>query len=120
MKLEVGQYVRTRCSGILPLLSEDKEHYYFGKNRNNIKYCCLKEDLERSLVIGYEPSYNIIDLIEAGDYVNNSVVVKDSNEKLFVHNTGLIYDNNMYIPLENITIRSIVTKEQFEAMQYVI
>ena len=67
-------------------------------------------------------SYNIIDLIEGGD-----ILVDDTNRKLevllidnelMVRNTGLIYDNNYYLPIKSIVIKSIVTKEQFVSMKY--
>lgn len=62
-------------------------------------------------------SPQIIDLIKIGDYVNGSKVTKLKDE-LVIMNTGLIYDNNLYIPIKNITIKSIVTKEMFEQMEY--
>lgn len=70
-------------------------------------------------IIG-QPSYNIIDLIEVGDYVNG-------------HKISLVYNHQVYsddyefnsvegefnrIHFENDDIKSIVTKEQFESMQY--
>lgn len=45
------------------------------------------------------------------------ILVHRLNE-LMVKNTGLIYDNNYYLPIKNITIKEIVTKEQFEKMSY--
>ena len=53
-------------------------------------------------------SPNIIDLIEVGDYVNGEKVT-NINGILYVKNIGA---------LEEINIKSIVTKEQFEAMEY--
>lgn len=67
-------------------------------------------------------SYNIIDILEEGD-----ILVDDTNRKLeillidnelMVRNAGLIYDNNYYIPIKSIAIKSVVTKEQFEQMAY--
>lgn len=129
MKLEVGMYVRTKKGSIAKILGIDIFEEGKGLDISNLEavyFDNIVNDISKDIYRGCfnevfreaKASYNIIDLIEIGDYVNNSVVVKDSNGKLFVHNTGLIYDNNMYIPLENITIRSIVTKEQFEAIGY--
>lgn len=53
-------------------------------------------------------SPNIIDLIEVGDYVNGNKVT-DINGIIYVKDVGF---------LEEIEIKSIVTKEQFEAMEY--
>lgn len=63
----------------------------------------------------YKPkaSYNIIDLIEVGDYVNGYKVdfVQDGYV-VFNHNHP--YQLNIY-PKD---IKSIITKEQFESMSY--
>lgn len=130
MKLEVGMYVR------------GKYYNYRGKigkiikNYNNDLEIAYKDGILKtstSLFIDdnfdingqqYVASFDIMDLIKAGD-----IIVNGSNEKLevflidnelMVRNTGLIYDNNYYLPIKNITIKSIVTKEQFEQMSYKI
>lgn len=61
-------------------------------------------------------SENIIDLIEEGDYVNG-VEVEEINDKEI-----MLVDTRLWIDKEvaNRLIESIVTKEQFEAMKYVI
>lgn len=70
-------------------------------------------------IIG-EPSFNPIDLIEVGDYVNGykviSIGINDNhkNVELYVANQG-----NDELVLEQ-DIKSIVTKEQFESMEYKI
>ena len=73
------------------------------------------KDFSRGNIIKSSP--NIIDLIEVGDYVNGNVV-KELNNELVIMNTGLIYDNNLYLSIKQIDIKSIVTKEQFESMEY--
>ena len=61
-------------------------------------------------------SYNLIDLIEEGDYVNGCLVIKDIKGELrFIDNE---YRVMRYV--KNNEIKSIVTKEQFETMKYVI
>lgn len=70
-----------------------------------------------------EPSYNPIDLIEVGDYVNglriNSITEVDKN-----NDVRLVWHLNTYgdddISFSNEEIKSIVTKEQFESMKYVV
>ena len=42
------------------------------------------------------------------------------DNELMVRNTGLTYDNNYYLPIKNITIKSIVTKEQIEQTAYMV
>lgn len=61
-------------------------------------------------------SYNIIDLIEEGDYVNGYKVL---NVLDFIDNSKMlslekIYDSN----IANEDIKSIVTKEVFKSMEY--
>ena len=56
----------------------------------------------------FKTSYNLIDLIEAGDYVNGVEVIEIKNNK--------IYFNDYLEEPEN--IESIVTKEQFNSMKY--
>ena len=104
MKLEVGMYARTLdgiCEvrevindGVMSRFVNEYGNVYFG----NDMMC--------------NPSFNIIDLIEVGDYVNGSEVT--SIEK----NRWLAFGNNdWYIPNSG-GIKSIVTKEQFESMSY--
>lgn len=61
-------------------------------------------------------SPNIIDLIEVGDYVNGCLV-SEIKDKWLILNYA---DIETYEQLErkNENIKSIVTKEQFERMQY--
>lgn len=60
-----------------------------------------------------EPSFDIIDLIEDGDYVNGYKVD-------FVQNNEIIFNHNHPTKLNIFTkdIKSIVTKEAFKNMSY--
>lgn len=72
-------------------------------------------------------SYDIIDILEKGDYVNGSRVVKincnfeyvddDADTGVNEVDNGLILENNSFIYFGS-EITSIVTKEQFEQMSY--
>ena len=73
-------------------------------------------------IIG-KPSYNIIDLIEVGDYVNGGLVLFAGATTW--DNDGNVLDKQVYINhngydlwLREEYIKSIVTKEQFESMAY--
>ena len=61
-----------------------------------------------------EPSYDVIDLIEVGDYVNG-VEVEEINDKEI-----MLVDTHLWIDKEvaNRLIESIVTKEQFDSVKY--
>lgn len=66
-------------------------------------------------------SPNIIDLIKVGDYINGHKIIKISedfaNRKILIYG----YDNGerqVAITIYEDEIKSIVTKEQFESMEY--
>lgn len=109
MKLEVGQYIRTK-DGIIAKCTEIKiNRYMFDRiilengYYNDWEFIDIPK--EKSLI--KKASNNIIDLIEVGDYVNG--------EKVYQEN-GHLFVGNWWI--ENKNIKSIVTKEMFESMQY--
>ena len=106
MKLEVGMYVRT-INGKIWIITSQKA--ISGHRKDIIK-----------------ASYNIIDLIEVGDYVNGSKVIdisiigKDKEKWVWVEqmeDTDNKYGDD-YVGYNNEQIKSIVTKEQFEQMAY--
>ena len=109
--MKAGEYVRTK-NGIIGKIEIKNFIGYNDWIIDTLYYnddeiiddwtCGVKEyDILKS-------SPNIIDLIEVGDYVNGEKVT-NINGILYVKNIGA---------LEEINIKSIVTKEQFEAMEY--
>ena len=123
MKLEVGIYVRTK-KGIAKIIDRilEPDHYYF-KMWVTDKFLEINDDNEYiSEADVIKASYNIIDILEEGD-----ILVDDTNRKLevllidnelMVRNTGLIYDNNYYLPIKSIAIKSAITHDQMEQMAY--
>ena len=126
MELEVGMYVRTKC-GI-------EQIYRIDNNKTKWKYVYkLKEqDGDGCINIGIlssedilKASHNIIDLIEVGDYVNGYIVLDKQTDNLgekYIEcgcKDEIAYDY-VYDTFYNKDIKTIVTKEQFEAMQYEI
>ena len=114
MELKKGMYVRTKDGYIAKCtyIDTELENIYgfdgairksFGDEYDFI-YC--KEQEEHII----KASHNIIDLIEVGDYVNGNEVIQIKDNK--------IYFNDYAEEPEN--IKSIVTKEQFKAMEYKI
>ena len=107
--MEVGDYVRTKKDGIGKIISfsyqEDDE-------------CCFIELSNRRTGIKQfniiKSSPNIIDLIEVGDYVNGLKVQGVNNE---IKGFGTIIFSKDSSIMEDY-IYSIVTKEQFENIEY--
>ena len=107
MKVEPNMYVRTKWGYICKLININ------DFREPSMKYGVEANYLRDIMFIGDEDilktSYNIIDLIEVGDYVNGFPVIHKENDIL---KCGLLVQFN-----EN-EIKSIVTKEQFESMSY--
>ena len=115
---KAGDYVRTK-EGIEKIICieenfmDDDVIFYatdndVWRNAYNGKYNGFTS---RSDVI-IKSSPNIIDLIEVGDYVNGQRV--DAVGSKYV----IFYDGNGDIETFEYEIKSIVTKEQFESMEY--
>lgn len=105
MKLEEGMYVRTNEGKITKIIEIDKDGF------ERVDKCI---DFTNYNII--KASYNIIDLIEPGDYVNGRLVCKIDEED-YLYLIGFDADGNYYEEsLRN--IKSIVTKEQFESIEY--
>lgn len=111
MKLEVGMYVRTKKYGIAKIICGTSNKFNIDVFKKD--GCTLRCQKERDIL---KASFNIIDLIEVGDYVNGLPIQKinkylSTNEKYLVL-LGSCSD------WENEDIKSVVTKEQFENMKY--
>ena len=126
MKLEdlkVGQYVRfkdkkgnTYIRKIKEVCTKNPEKMWgaiiIDKNANNVPYVSLKNIVKTS--------FDVIDILEVGDYVNGyKVSFKDNDYKPFVQCDYPVQEGttNHYRFYEE-AIYSIVTKEQFESMSY--
>ena len=114
MKLEVGQFARLKSGYICKIININ------DFREPNMKYGVEASYLKDVMFIGDEDilkaSYNIIDLIETGDYVNGYLVlnVLDFNDNTRILSLERIYDNK----ITEEDINSIVTKEQMEQMAY--
>ena len=117
MKLEPNMYVRT-LFGIKKIDHIDNKKtvskYLYKINDDNEFYALSDNDVIKA-------SNNIIDLIEAGDYVNGSKVmniVEEDGTKYLVLDRDEVYYDSCLEPSSDNDIKSIVTKEMFESMQY--
>lgn len=97
--MKVGDYVRTKHYGISKITDiYNKDKIELDKvNAFGIRgVCYMVENIIKS-------SPNIIDLIQVGDYVNGILITIR-----MIDNIGMYFND----------IKSIVTKEQFESMEY--
>ncbi len=110
MKLEVGMYVRTKRGQIGKIVTIGRDNIAIEFN-GMWQDIVLKENIIKS-------SFNIIDLIEEGDYVNGHrvILVNDTFTYASVNVETSVEATCEIIPKNN--IKSIVTKEQFEKMCY--
>ena len=123
MEIKVGRYGRTNLGDIFifawleidgkrvenkVILGDGQkitnDFYYFAKGERIVKH-----------------SKNIIDLIEEGDYVNGYKVFQKEGTLLTTKGDG-INRSGYIIPISQYgeDIKSIVTKEQFEQMKYIV
>lgn len=122
MKLELNMYVRTIKgifkinevidNGVITYEDDFGREWEEETGRKVIRY--IDKDgwncgLDEKEIL--KASYNIIDLIEVGDYVNGWKV-------LYWTDGTKIVDDGYATILDKIDIKSIVTKEQFEMMSY--
>ena len=118
MELKEGMYVRTEKGKITKIdrKVDDITNYYFGCFECD-NYINVNGDEFISEYEILKASYNIIDLIEEGDYVNGYPV-----KCHFGSNAVCLDINYQKHGIEQIVedqeIKTIVTKEQFESMKY--
>ena len=103
-----GDYVRTEKGNISKI--KFITHVVFFENEIKSATICLENDETIRMYYGdiIKSSPNIIDLIEEGDYVNGKEVFHPNGLKWLYKDTGD----------EVKDIKSIVTKQQFSAMEY--
>ena len=111
MKLEVGQFARLKSGYIVKVL--------------NVKDDWIETDtkfITRTFPKDFvKASYNIIDILEVGDYVNGNKVIEIEKNYKFIDGTIrdiLWTDTKMQKAIWDETIKSIVTHEQMEQMEY--
>lgn len=102
MKLEVGMYVRT-LNGIVKI----------DKIQDNVM-----KDTKGYLHYGdfVKASYNIIDILEVGDYVNGCLVERKFQKVKYAEQSIKLKGNTDHI--YDIHVKSIVTHEQMKQMAY--
>lgn len=111
MDIQVGEYVRT-AEGLIRKVDQIGNYTFWLEDNTSIAL----DD------INIKHSFNIIDLIEVGDYVNG-IKIADSfkiettpvtKNKIIVFNHDIDRENSIF----DFQIKTIVTKEQFKAVEY--
>ena len=124
--MKVGDYVRTKY-GIFKIRNITKD---LGYNKREKRVLELDRNIpeehynfqfykDQTIFKNAKFSPNIIDLIEVGDYVNENRVVniaylQDKVAEIYL-DTNDLFEQAIYREED---IKSIVTKEQFESMEY--
>ena len=124
MKLELREnmYIRTK-DGIIDKVIIDYNGHCANPNCEYKHISCAKNYYDEDKIV--KASYNIIDILEVGDYVNGMEVTRISGTRYDKNDLHCYCEHNgnenwqqVMIPVKN--IKSIVTKEQFEEMSYKI
>ena len=105
--MKVGDYVRTDIGEIRKVVRVTDDLYVLDKD---IVFA-HKDKIKKT-------SPNIIDLIEVGDYVNGHKVVdiaEATKRAVYIED---VKQKSGLIPYTRDNIKSILTKEQFESMEY--
>ena len=116
MKLEVGQFARLKSGYICKIININ------DLREPNMQYGVEANYLKNVMFIGdddvVKASYDIIDILEVGDYVNSLKVT--SVDKTFEENTLIGLGTNFgFSKFDNdYKITSVVTHEQMEQMAY--
>lgn len=130
MKLKEGMYVRTEEGEISKI--EWITFQQWEGLENTVKATFWLENNERLdyPIDNFKASFNLIDLVKKGDYVNGYPVVDimdsyDTETKRRINRTVYIDKPCAgvkigWTPLLNGDIKDIVTKEQFNACKYVV
>ena len=117
--MKVGDYVRLdRCQGINRIDEEDVIGTFYLEDVIYNEWGDETFRLDTNDVI--KSSSNIIDLIKVGDYVNGHKVIDIAKDQIRVLYYEDINQKYALIPMINKDIKSIVTREQFESMEYKI
>lgn len=116
MKLEVGQFARLKSGYICKIININ------DFREPNMKYGVEANYLKDVMFIGdddiVKASYNIIDILEEGDYVNGCYIQEIKSLKNNVMVCMLDSDYEFVSKITNKEIETIVTHEQMEQMAY--
>ncbi len=112
-EIKVGEFIRTKepYGEIFKVVGIEKEDILLVNTSGNNR-----------VTTGYvkKHSPNIIDLIEVGDYVNGHLIIAIDRERLEISIENSDYGCGYEEINANTDIKTVVTKEQFEAIKYTV
>ena len=116
-EIKVGEYARTEEGEIFKVIEEEVDFYNFQIKKLNPK------EIFNPIV---KHSFNIIDLIELGDYVNGNKIIRIDKDPFIKGQINLwigLYEmdsngDRWRIKYTNNEIKSIVTKELMKSVEY--
>ena len=120
MEISKGMYIRTEDGYIGKCIDIDSDYFMFFdkpvyKNFSDTFDSCYLSNIDIK-----KASFNIIDLIEVGDYVNGEKVTSaEPVDKKDIERYLGFGDYDYYIHNSE-DIKDIVTKEQFNSCKYVV
>lgn len=116
-KLEVGMWVRYKYENCIYIgkIKFISEVMGFDETLAFAIDNCMEEILKKD-IIG-EPSFNIIDVVQVGDYVNGYKVIHKNKTTLYIDD---YIEEESYLYINQEDIKSIVTKESMESVTYYV
>ena len=124
-KLEVGHFIRTiKGIGRIEEITEDRTEIYFNCDTGLTISFIKKDFTQEEMAQYYKHSDNIIDLIEVGDVIKFDITDTDNYADIQGYNCWEISCEEELngvkemIEMESAKLISIVTREQFSAMEY--
>lgn len=111
MEIQVGEYVRDKA-GVINKVTEIQDY----EEENDIWYKGEKIVGGTWRSMATKHSFNIIDLIEEGDYVNGMEILHIEGDTLYVEWSNEFDDYTAWV--DNEAIKSIVTKEMMKSVEY--
>lgn len=118
MEIKENEFVRTD-NGILKVTKIDGLYIYLDKQYFDNQYQTIRDVTFKERIIKH--SFNIIDLIEEGDYVNGQKVLclkKNNDDCRDDIGTSYIEGIDIYLGYDESDIKTILTHEQYERNCY--
>lgn len=114
LNLRENMYIRTK-DGIIDKILKLNKSYVKGVSQKDELYAYDIDNIVKA-------SYNIIDILEEGDYVNghrvDKVVIGPKCSYALLEEVGYYVDTQKDI--DDYEIKSVVTSQQFESLEYKI